>query len=475
MAQILLSTGSDESRSLPLNAMRLVNMFVEKQGQDAKSQAPIFGRPGLDIAGICGTGPIRGMWTMNDILYVVSGTNLFTVISGVTVIVGTGINGSNFVGMSDNGTQLCIVNGVNGWIYTVAGGLVIITDAAFEPADVVIYFDGYFVFNRSGTNQFFLSALLDGTSYNALDFASAESSPEEITTLVQNLQLLFIFKPDEIELWYDAGTADFPFARYAGGVINYGCASPFSVTKQDGAIFFLGSDGVFYRLQGNVPIRVSTNSMEHIIAGEPSISDISSFTWTWEGHKFIALTMPVQARTIVYDISQAQQPGGGWAERWSWDSNGNSLGQWTCGFSIDGHFGVTYFGDYFNGSIWVENWDTFTENGNTIEAVIDSVTIHSDKKRVFIARVELDIQAGVGTTTGQGSDPVVQMQWSKDGGMTWSSLQPWRSMGKIGAYTQRLRWMSQMGSAYQWILRFVISDPVRRVIIAAHADIAIGV
>jgi hypothetical protein len=62
------------------------------------------------------------------------------------------------------------------------------------------------------------------------------------------------------------------------------------------------------------------------------------------------------------------------------------------------------------------------------------------------------------------------LQRSVDGGMTWSMQQPWRSMGKIGEYQRRLRWMGQ-GSGFQMSWLLTVSDPVPRTIIAAHADI----
>jgi len=50
-----------------------------------------------------------------------------------------------------------------------------------------------------------------------------------------------------------------------------------TIIKQDEAIFFLGDDGVFYRLQGNLPIRVSTHAIEHAIAGYPDIASAFCF------------------------------------------------------------------------------------------------------------------------------------------------------------------------------------------------------
>ena len=58
MPQILFAVESSESRSLPLDAQRLVNFFTEKQTQGAKSQTPLFGAPGMtqfsDMSSIIG-------------------------------------------------------------------------------------------------------------------------------------------------------------------------------------------------------------------------------------------------------------------------------------------------------------------------------------------------------------------------------------------------------------------------------------
>lgn len=469
MVQILFATQSDQSRSLPLSAQLLVNLFTEKQSPGAKSQAPLFGVPGMTAFAACGTsGPVRGFWLLNDILYAVSADSLYSVaLSGATVLVGSHISGSQVVSMSDNGTQLCIVNGAAGWIYTIAGGLVPITSPAFYPANTVTFFDGYFVFDRAGTNEFFISALYDGLSYNGLDFATAEAQPDFVVATTQNLQLLFIFCQTHIEMWYDAGTADFPFQRYAGGVINYGCVSPYTILKQDGAIFFLGADKVFYRLQANIPIRISTHAIEHIIAQDFDITAALCFTYTLEGHKFINLVLPYSMVSLVYDIST-----GLWHNRESWDQNSVSLGRWRANCAINA-YGKNYVGDAFNGNVSLVDWTVYTEQGNTIRGRAVSATLHQDRKRLFMSRFELDVQAGVGLASGQGSDPQIMMQVSVDGGQTFRTLQPWRSMGMIGQYLKRLRWLRQ-GQGRQLTIAVEITDPVPRVLIAAHADISIG-
>jgi len=466
MPQVFLATDFEQSRSLPLNSQRIVNFFTEKQPPASKSQTPLFGVPGLDVVATAGNGPVRGAWLLNETIYFVSGPDLYRLNSDNTVtVVGGGINGTNRVGMADNGTQLCIVNGARGWIYTEGGGLVGISSANFHPADVVIFNDGYFIFNWSGTKEWFLSALYDGLTYSGTDFASAESTSRPIVSIAQNLQLIYIFKKDVTELWYDAGNADFPYARYQGGIIPRGCASTFSVVLQDTALFFLGDDNIYYRMQGNRPIRVSTHAVETVLAEEAKAGTsgrINAFTWTWEGHKLIALVLPSVLRTLIYDIST-----GLWFERESADANGVSLGRWRIGTCIQIGPTQTYFCDDYDGRIWKENWNTFTEDGNILRGLIYSAPIFDDLEDIELDRFELDIESGVGNA--DAPDPQIMLRWSKDGGRTWSTVQEFRSMGKVGEYLKRLRWLV-LGQARTWVFELTVADPVRRVIIAAHID-----
>ncbi|HUY05001.1 MAG TPA: hypothetical protein VMV33_17115 [Rhodocyclaceae bacterium] len=145
-----------------------------------------------------------------------------------------------------------------------------------------------------------------------------------------------------------------------------------------------------------------------------------------------------------------------------------SLGVFRGGVGIN-FYGKVLFGDSFAGVIGQASFDAFTEYGQTMVGLITSPPIHANRRRLFVTRFELDIEAGVGLTEGQGSNPVWMLDWSKDGGRTWSAQQQWRSMGRIGAFTQRLRWM-RLGQARQWIFRLSCTDPVRRVIIGTYIE-----
>lgn len=468
MTVIQFATNSYSSRSLPVSAQRVVNCYAEKEPPDAKTPVAVFGSPGLLPFATCGTGPVRGFNYMNGVAYVVSGQRLYSVTSaGVVTDIGGAIAGTGFTPMANNGTQVCIVNGVNGFIWSAAAGFQVITDANFHAANTVTFFDNYFVFDWAGTNKFFISASLDGTTYNGADFASAEVSSDFVLSIVNQQENLLIYGEKTIESWYDAGAVNFPFQRTGASTIERGCSAKLTPIKEDNSVFFLGDDLMFYRLNGISLQRVSTHAVEQAFQSYSTVSDAYTFSYTFEGHKFVNLIFPTANASWVLDLAT-----GWWHERESWDQNNNSYGRWRGNCCLTA-FGKVLVGDAYSGQIGYLDANTFTEFGNTMRALMISPPIHQDRRRVYISTLELDVESGTGLNTGQGSDPQIMMDYSKDGGRTFINLQIWNSLGKIGAYLQRVRWF-RMGQSRQWLIRIMISDPVKRVIISATADISVG-
>lgn len=185
---------------------------------------------------------------------------------------------------------------------------------AFKPASTVQYFDGYFVFDAAGTRQFFISSINDGTQYSDLDFATATASSDVVKAVLVYHEQLLIFCTYHTEVWWDTGNVNFPFQRYDAALIARGLANPWCVTSEDNTVFWMGDDGIFYRLNGFVPERVSTFAMEHAWAQYPNkFLDSSCFTLDQEGHKFIIVNFPSGPATWCYDISTKL-----WHERVSW-------------------------------------------------------------------------------------------------------------------------------------------------------------
>jgi len=469
MGVVQFATNAYKSAELPISAQDVVNCYAEKEPPDAKTQIALLGSPGLTAWGSCDGGPIRGMHVMGGVLYVVSGQRLYSVPStgGLGAVLGGNVLGSGIVSMVDNGTQLCIVNGSQGYIFTTTTGFSVISDPNFHGANTVTFFDDYFVFDWAGTNKFFISNILDGTTYSGLDFASAEVSPDYVICIVNQQENLLIFGGDTIEGWFDAGAANFPFQRIDGATIERGCIAPLATAKEDNSVFFLGDDGIFYRLNGIQPVRVSTHAIEEEWQTYQTLTDAYCFSLTHQGHKWVFITFVSANATWVFDIATNL-----WHRCRSWDVNNNSLQRWR-GNCFAKAYGMNLIGDAFSGQIGILDPTSSQEFGSTMQMSATGATIHNDRRRVFIPNFELDIETGVGLTSGQGSDPQVMLEWSRDGGRTFGALQSWSAMGKIGAYTTRLRW-TRNGQAKQWTPRITISDPVRRTIIAAHADLNFG-
>jgi len=91
---------------------------------------------------------------------------------------------------------------------------------------------------------------------------------------------------------------------------------------------------------------------------------------------------------------------------------------------------------------------------------------------VYYERLQLDLESGVGLTDGQGVDPQVMLQWSDDGGHTWSR-EHWVSAGRGGAYTWRALWR-RLGRSRDRVFRLVISDPVKVTWIDAFMELERG-
>lgn len=196
-----------------------------------------------------------------------------------------------------------------------------ITAEAFQPATTVRYFDGYFVLNAQGTRLFFLSGINDGTQYSGLDFATASAGSDLLVAVEIWHEQLLLYCERHTEVWWDAGVVAFPFQRYDAALIARGlpAGAPYCVCSEDNTVFWMGDDGIFYRLDNYAPKRISTFAMETAWAKYPlRFTDASCFVLDQEGHKFIIINFPSGNATWCYDISsglwhQRESFGTAWA------------------------------------------------------------------------------------------------------------------------------------------------------------------
>jgi Phage stabilisation protein len=459
--RIPLPVRSYRHRSLPISAQRLINLFPETQPADAKTQVALLSTPGLVPWVTVGNGPIRGLHVMDELLFAVSGNTVYQVRSnGNALAVGTVTIGTSPVQMADNGRQLVIVTDPQAYVCD-GDSVTQITDADFPGASTVDYLDGYHIFTSPLSGQFFISALLDATSYDALDFASAESSPDPLVKVLVDHREVWLLGKHSIELWTNSGGADFPFTRQPGAVLEAGCAAAGSVRKLDNSVYFLGSDGICYRAVGYQPQRISTHALEQAWGTLRTLRDAQAIAYVQDGHSFYCLTLP-GAGTWCYDAATGE-----WHERQSYGQT-----EWrAAGYAHV--YGRRLVGDRSSGAIYELDPEAYAEGTDPQIRTADFPPLHAEGARTFLSRLELDCETGVGLADGQGANPQIALSWSDDGGKTWSN-EHWASMGRIGAYRHRVRWY-RLGSFRQRVCRISISDPVPVTIAAAYAEIQPGI
>lgn len=469
---IPFATRSYKHASQPLSSQRLINMYAESQPRSARTMVPVLGSPGIVTAATLGEGPVRGAHVMDGTLYGVSGAFLYQVNADhSTTQLGGQISGTGVVSMDDNGTELVTTNGTNGYIYSAAAGFRLISDPDFNAANTVTFMDSFFLFDRAGTGQFFRSDQLDGASYDGTAFTTAESQSDDLRAIRNHKQIAYALGEKSIELYGNAGAANFPFQRIPGATIQRGLAGSFGVTDEDESLFLLGNDRLGYRLAGRALKRISTHAIEQAWQDYSTVADVIAFAYTWNGHKFICFTFPEIAASWEFDIAT-----GLWHERVSFDRTGNSLGRWRANCAVAA-YEKTYIGDAFSGKLGFLSNSTYTEFGDDTRAEMVSPPLHGKGKRMFMPWFELELETGVGLTSGQGSDPQAMMSISDDGGRVFDSPEIWAAMGKIGEYdgtAYQLRW-DRLGNFFTRHIKIVISDPVRRNVYGARApEMSIG-
>lgn len=463
------------SQSVNVDCQRCVNLYPEldELGTGKEHEvASLVGTPGLKLLATLGTGPVRATYLgSNGVLYAVSGNTLYSVSSSwVATSLGTLNTSTGFVSMADNGIQLVMVDGTYGYALTISNSTFAqITDPNFLGSTHVSFIDGYFIFNKPNSGEFYISDL-NADTFNALNFALAEALPDNIVGHMAMLQSLYMFGTQSVEVYYDSGDT-FPFSRIQGAVVQVGCSAPYSIAKLQNQLYWVGGDdtgsGIVYTMQGYQAVRISTPAVESVLRSIGSTNLALARAWAYQqaGHLFYVLNIPGATSTWVYDASTRLWHERTWLNLWSQERHRGD-----CHASA---YGSNVVGDYQNGKLYSLDPSTYADNGTSIVRTRAAPHISKDMARVFHSRFQLDMEVGTGLDgTGQGTAPVAVLQWSDDGGHTWSNEHQ-ASIGAIGQTKQRVIWR-RLGASRDRVYRVVISDPVKVTLIGAEIDVAEG-
>lgn len=405
MAKLNIIGAGYEGRSKDVNASRSVNFYPEISAPGSKTIASLVGTPGLSLFSSVGSDHIRGLHVFNNLIYFVARNKLYSLSIDKTLSSQIGddlvtVNGR--IVFSDNGLaptggdDLIFSDGLKIYNYDVV-------TTTFTTIDITshtnCFVGGYFIAD-SGGGKFRVSNLYKGDTWDALDVATAEASPDSLVAVENNHGELWLFGEYTTEVWYQKATGDPPFARVSGGVIDYGCAARHSIAKGNNTIVWLGTKrnndqaqfiGVCMAQGYNVQV-ISPPSINYKIDNYASIDDAFAYFYTDEGHEFYVLTFPGSNATWVYDTTT-----GMWHERSSYKNNPYNvrrhLSNNYCIFNRR-HF----VGDYQTGNIYEMSSAYYDEAGDPIASFRTTDHLYDDDnlRRLYISKLQIDAESGIG-------------------------------------------------------------------------------
>jgi len=437
-----------------VTAQERINCYLEPQKDAEKTRIVAYGTAGKTTFLDLGDTPIRGGYSFGDLLYIVHKNTFYKVNNaGVATAIGTLTTSQGAVFMACSGFEIVVVDGtVNSMVYNLG---TLAFAASNSPAlSTVCFMDGFAVGNEVGTGKFYSSDLYDFMTWNALQFQSAESNPDNLVAMFADHGGVIALGDFSTEIFGLSSGGELLWSR-VGYPIEWGCIAKASVAKMGDAIAFLArnrmGEAQVVLMSGYNPQRISTHDLERIINNSSSLESATAFSYMLNGHQFYQLNCAGQS--WLYDLAS-----GAWSQLKSY---GIERDKGNLGFNLINRVLVA---DYEVGKLYQMSDDVYSDDGDPLVMTITGKHVFSQGERFSISELFVDLETGVGATTGQGVDPQIMLQVSRDD-RTWST-EVWKSFGAIGQYKTTARW-NRLGLAYSFTFRLMISDPVKRCIIGA--------
>lgn len=379
-----------------------VNMYVEQsttQGVVMQSRLPL-----KEVADI-GAGPVQASLTKDGVF----DGDRFTISGGIayrgTTLLGA-VTGTGPASIAVRAGEVLFNAG--GPLYSYNGtNFIEVTFPDSSDVTKIIYSSGYFIALEADTGYWFFSAVNDGRTWDALDFAEVESDPDAILDAVVLDGVVVFGGPNSVEFWAPTGNADLPFTPIQQRIFEQGVIAAGCMVQDDNSFFWIGGDKIPYR-NGEAPQAIGGDFLVERIAASTSYR---VFLLKDERHKFVCIRLDTE--TWAYDITTG--------ETFELRSYGRT--NFRCGPD---------YGDDETGKIW-EFVDYGTEND---EGIVERILTAGERLLSPKTYDSVTVECEVGTTpflTGDYVDPTLEFRASDDGGNEWSD---WESdtLGRQGDY-----------------------------------------
>jgi hypothetical protein len=481
MAKSALVTGAYQTKSVIAGAQRCVNLFMEKNPDTSVFPFTHYPTPGLTPIT---TAPLGGTWrglysASNGQLYGVCGSNVYVLnVNFGLQNLGTIQTDSGIVSMVDNGQYVFLVDGTVNSDTNYGGYTILMSTNTLAPIDnsgagdqggfygsnQVNYLDGYFVFNRPNTNQWYIS-LNNSIQLDPTDYAAKSGFADNIVGIGVSRRYIYLFGAVTTEVWFNAGNTVFPFQEMPGSFIQYGCAATNSIAQMDGECYWVAQSpqGQAYicRTQNFSAAQISTFAIDQELQTYPTLSDAIGYTFELNGHFFYVVTFPSANKTWMYDLSNQQ-----WSEWSTTDSDGNMNRHLSNCFAFWNNLLVV--GDYQSGNLYLLDQNNYTDNGTPITRIRGFYHQEDDMSdRVRYKQFIAEMESG----SGNNNQPVnVYLRWSDDRGQSYGNPVG-QTMGSEGQYLTSISWW-RLGMARDRVFELSWSEPVKTALSGAFIDAA---
>ena len=428
---------------------KLTNMYAEIEVSGRRQRLLRRQRAGL-VSDQVLAGEKRAIEKLGNLHYLVVGDTAYTWDGTTLTSIGTlnTAEGRCSIIVNDN-DYVMISDGKTGYHWNGSTFSII---SAPTDIDTLAFMSGYGIYNVPGEDQFYVTAVNDFTSINALDFATAESYSDAIIRVFADHNELWLFGEHSTEIWQLSGGVDFPFAAYTNAQMERGCLAKFSPAADDNTIYWLGEDGIVYRADGYRPQRVSTKPIERAISALTAAQKASAegFFYTSEGNKFYTLRFP-GVLTVQYNVST-----GFWNHCKTYGYN-----DWR----IIGSLGERQ--DYFLTDTGIASLSTEvnTDEGGLMVRSGVSPAGYANGVRIRLSGYFLDAEVG---RAGLGVDPQVMLRVAREG-ETFGN-ERWRSLGPTGDYNRRATWRN-LGVGRNITVELAVSADFNFAIVGAGGNV----
>jgi hypothetical protein len=425
----------------------LINMFAVPEVSGRK-RIIRKQRPGLELVYAI-TGEKRCIERHKGNHYCVIDATLYRFNGTTLTTLGTiGSNSGRCTMIFNDNDEIMVSDGLAAWYYN---GTTVQSVNAPAQVGPLAYQGGFGIFNGVGVGQFYITNLNNFGTIDALDFATAESQPDNLSRVFVDHNELWLFGDRSTEVWQLSGATDFPFARFTNAQIERGIKGRYSVAADDNTVFWLGDDLVVYRADGYRPVRISTHPVEHLISElSAAVQETAdAFVYTNKGSKFYTLRF-TNGVTLQYNIAS-----GLWNKARTFD-----YADWRV-IGSAGHYTDYYLTD---AGISKLTAGLSTDDGGIMEAGGITAPGYMNDSRISVYAFFLDAEMGR-ASIGAASD--IMLRVSRDGESFGNER--WRSLGPTGSYRRRAVWRN-LGMGREFMIEFMKTAPTELQIISAQAE-----